>query len=330
MASSIASRVTFGTCGTALCLNGCEVGQDALLRNGFRAVGEVNLVGAEISGNLDCSGAGFHNHKGSALVADGAVIHGDLLIREGFNSHGKIQLEGTHVVGDLDCRKSLLRSDISATRAHVDGNVRLQQTEMNSLVELQRARIGGDLTISKCSFIGSGLCGIDARACDVGGVFVWDSITKTPKTVLWLRNARVGVLDDRADSWPDRGKLEIQGLTYERIGEQSPAEAKARIDWIERQGPIFRPQPYSQLARILKESGREDDAREVLIAKEDAFSKYARLGCKTLLWRRVLSFDNSLWIPSYASPVGYRIFHLARQFSLPPRKLCSCYETDGA
>jgi hypothetical protein len=52
-----------------------------------------------------------------------------------------------------------------------------------------------------------------------------------------------------------------------------PVDAASRLDWLSRQtaerwGEDFWPQPHEQLALVLQELGHEDDAREVLIAKE--------------------------------------------------------------
>jgi hypothetical protein len=40
------------------------------LRNGFKADGEVRLIGASVDGNLDCSSASFHDEDGKALTCE--------------------------------------------------------------------------------------------------------------------------------------------------------------------------------------------------------------------------------------------------------------------
>jgi hypothetical protein len=50
-------------------------------------------------------------------------------------------------------------------------------------------------------------------------------------------------------------------------------------------------QPYEQLAKVLKSSGHESEATEVLIAKQVDLRLYGDLGWWAKLWNRVLGFS---------------------------------------
>jgi hypothetical protein len=91
-----------------------------------------------------------------------------------------------------------------------------------------------------------------------------------------LRHAVVGPIGDDEQSWPKKGSLFLDGFTYERIGE-GPTSAKKRLEWIARQPEGFTPQPYRQLAKVLREAGDDSGARKVLIAMEDARLKHGGL-----------------------------------------------------
>ncbi|MCI2976471.1 MAG: hypothetical protein MP439_10430, partial [Ferrimicrobium sp.] len=60
--------------GYALSMHEAEVKGSVILKNGFRANGEVRLLGATIGGQLDCSGAKLTNKNGYALAMDGAEV----------------------------------------------------------------------------------------------------------------------------------------------------------------------------------------------------------------------------------------------------------------
>lgn len=61
----------------ALNANGANVEGAVLLRNGLKAQGEVNLVGATIGGSLECdSGQFFSKGETPTLDASGAKIQG--------------------------------------------------------------------------------------------------------------------------------------------------------------------------------------------------------------------------------------------------------------
>ena len=60
------------------------MGGDVFLRKGFQAQGEVQLIGAAITGDFDCDGGIFYNPLGTALNAERMTVGGALLLRAGF------------------------------------------------------------------------------------------------------------------------------------------------------------------------------------------------------------------------------------------------------
>ena len=96
--------------GEALNTDGAVVKGSVFLRNGFRAQGEVRLLGLQIGRDLDCQDASFHNpaHKdvagtGDALSADRAVVKGGVFFRNGFRAEGEVRLSKAEIAGDLTC-----------------------------------------------------------------------------------------------------------------------------------------------------------------------------------------------------------------------------------
>ncbi|HUK67346.1 MAG TPA: hypothetical protein VLW50_01095 [Streptosporangiaceae bacterium] len=77
----------------ALVAERLKVGGSTLLRNGFTAAGAVSLLGADITGNLECDGAKFNgtDASGNALNADGLKVGHSVLLRHGFitRRHGE-------------------------------------------------------------------------------------------------------------------------------------------------------------------------------------------------------------------------------------------------
>ena len=74
------------------------------------------------------------------------------------------------------------------------------------------------------------------------------------------------LLDDKA-SWPEKGNLLLDGFVYQRFV-NSPTDARTRLAWLDRQSE-FKPQPYLQLAKVLRETGDDRGAREALFEMED-------------------------------------------------------------
>jgi len=77
--------------------------------------------------------------------------------------------------------------------------------------------------------------------------------------------------------------LLIDGFSYGAMGGtfaffpglKSPIDAPSRLRWLALQ-PGFHPQPYRQLAKVLRENGDEPGAKRVLIAAED--ERYRQYG----------------------------------------------------
>jgi hypothetical protein len=74
-------------------------------------------------------------------------------------------------------------------------------------------------------------------------------------------------LGDDERSWPQPGKLLIDGFTYKSFG--LVKDAPSRLRWVVLQ-PEFHPQPYRQLAKVLRANGDDAGAVSVLIAEQDA------------------------------------------------------------
>jgi len=81
--------------------DGLQAGR-VFLRDGFKARGEVRLLGATIGGNLDCNRGHFINPDGRALGADGLNVDGYVFFCNGFKADGEVRLLGAIIGRDLD------------------------------------------------------------------------------------------------------------------------------------------------------------------------------------------------------------------------------------
>ena len=100
----------------------------------------------------------------------------------------------------------------------------------------------------------------------VGGNLVLHPDKGTGDVTIDLTNTSTVALADDEASWPKVGNLVLDGFTYGRIIE-GPTDAAKRLEWLARQRE-FRPQPYKQLARVLRERGDEQGAKRVLYEME--------------------------------------------------------------
>ncbi len=121
-----------------------------MLRNGFKAEGEVRLVGATIDGDLDCNGAQFSNPNGIALFVDAAKIDGSIFLPGGFKAAGQVGVMGATIAGDLDCDGGQFSNPngvaLAADRAKIGRGIFLRNGfKAEGVVRLVGATIGGSL-----------------------------------------------------------------------------------------------------------------------------------------------------------------------------------------
>lgn len=218
-------RTNVSASGYALTADGLRVNGRVGMGPGFRAAGEVFLIGAQIEGDLDCGGGEFKNPpipnaiSGRALSAHRITVKGNVFIRSGFSSQGEVSFSGASIEGNLE-----------ATRAELEG-------ELN----LETARIRGALMLQNLA---------------------------DPKNFqLTLTNASVGALADETAAWPQRGNLLLDGFVYQRFSGPAPKDSESRLAWLSLQRQ-FLPQPYRQVARVLRDEGEDAKSVQVLYEME--------------------------------------------------------------
>jgi len=198
------------------------------------ATGEVRLIGAKIGGDLACIGGRLENAKGYALYADGAIVDGSVFLN-GVQATGEVRFVDAKIAKMLSCS--------GGTFSNPDGVA----------LSLERASVATTLFLS--------------------------DLATRPAGTVDLMYAQVGELVDDEKSWPNAGKLVLDGFVYERLaGDTTPWRAldrrdnsgkhKGRLYWLSLQ-PSFHPQPYEQLAAVLRDMGHEREAREVEIARRE-------------------------------------------------------------
>ncbi len=266
--------------GDALIADGAKIGGDVFLKDGFESEGTIRLLGARIEGDLDSTGAKL-KAEGNALSADGAKIVGAVFLKDGFESEGEIRLLGTEITGQLNCTGAKLKAKgdaLSADGAKIGSSVFLMDGfESKGEIRLHGAEIRADLTV-----FGAKVTEFTCLNTVVKGDLIWQRIEKSEKTLLNLAGARVKNLRDDKKSWPDEGKLNIDGLVYEELTHHAPSseknvkdhtyprelplDARERIAWIllQRDDRSIEPQPWMQLRDLLERKGDRKGAKYVL------------------------------------------------------------------
>ncbi|MDH6577992.1 oxidoreductase [Kitasatospora sp. MAP5-34] len=237
---------------------------------------------------------------GRALAADGLTINLDFEA-ERMDSHGEVTLTSTRIGGRLSLRGAQLHAPAPDRNC-----LSLARISVGSTLYLGGSADGG-WTDSSANYgygygehVPPGTPGVPMRA--YGGVRLVDGrfdnacvITdaefhltddqelslrriQTPELRFTcpapkggrvsLSRAKVGNLVDHPDSWPRNGRVGLTGFTYESLRPVVPFSVQERIAWLDGALGEFQPEPYEQLAGVLRRDGRDEDAREVQYTKE--------------------------------------------------------------
>ncbi len=243
---------------------------------------------------------------------------------------GTLDLENRKISGDLslqNCRfkeavllrgaktrflhfgYSTFEKGFNATGLQVENGLILKAITVTGVVNLLCANIGSRLELD-----GSRLCNPDGYALimdstRVSGLFSIVGPVEINGKVE-LSGASVDLLCDSPKSWPKEGQLALDRFVYNGIvGKGTTVDAKMRLKWLsllDTTEKAFSPQPYEQLAKVLREMGHREDAKVVLIEKERLQRVAARKAAPSKgrwLWDGVL--DGVIW---GTSAYGYRPF----------------------
>lgn len=263
--------------GYALIADKAEIRQDVFLIEDFEADGEVSLFGAKIGGQLDCSNGKFRSSSAYALIVQGAEIGQDVFLTDGFEADGEVSLMGAKIGGQLACSGGKFRAPqgyaLAAQGAEIGQDVFLMDGfEADGEVSLVGAKIGNRLDCRASKFHNPNGLALNIQAAQIGeSIILIDGFDAVGTVNYVFATARV--LNDSEENWPET--LYLNGFTYERLAPFAPVQAKKRLKWLRLQ--TFSPQPYAQLAAVLKASGHDEAATKVLIGQQDDRIKYAEL-----------------------------------------------------
>ncbi len=224
------------------------------------------------------------------IDAQQAQVNGDVELRLGHYDY--VNFFRAVIDGNLDCSSGHFVGDdpISMVLATIRGDALFHEGfETAGVVDFRLAKVAQSLSFNHAHFIGKGVNGLNAERATLGGALYWVAITLTPHTMLDLGGVHAGSLWDNAASWPAPGNLDITGFVYGDIS-GGPADADSRLEWIHRQPQSnwAQPQPYRQLAQVLRENGAEEGATQVEIARENAITEYGGIPMSQRIWRLAL------------------------------------------
>jgi hypothetical protein len=259
-----------GQTAAALKADGMVIGSD-LQCTSLHIKGDCILIGATINGQLNLHNSRFMATQEHAITADGVQVGGDVTCTAGLQVTGELRMLGSRVGGQVGLEGAQLSNPggvaLSCDQAQLTGGLFCR----NGFLAQGTVRLDGATIASQVSFIGATLQGlpgaaaISAEGANINHLLLRNIGLKS-QGIVDLGGAHVSYLADHPDAWDPFTGVILTDLTYERIATDSWT-ANGRLGWISKQSS-YAPQPYEQLAAVLRSQGHQDDARTILIAKQ--------------------------------------------------------------
>ncbi len=219
----------------------------------------------------------------------------------GAGVRGGVNLSGIRLGGDVNLvgarierpGEVALNGDGIAAR----GDMALRGATISGEIRLLGSHFGGDMDCTSTTFAQPGGYAIRLNRARIDGAFFLRQSASILGT-LDLTAAEIGAIDDEEASWPQKGDLLLNRCRYGAfIG--GPIDAASRLRWLERQvserwKEDFWPQPYEQLATVLREMGHDEEARAVLIVKERLQRRARRSRARNPFLRAALAANDGL------------------------------------
>jgi hypothetical protein len=280
----------------------------------------VRLTDAQIGTDLLLNQAVvYRDRRGHSITGDGMAVGQDLQA-EMLESHGELSLRGATIGVSLSLRGAQLtnqytRLALNAPQLTVGRTLymtpagvanpllmsgttpargtRVQRFSCEGGVRLDDGRFGDAVDLEGARFTFTDEQELSLRRVQVPELRFLGERPERGKVV--LSGARIVNLMDKAESWPRPGNLQMGGFQYENLVPRGPFPLERRLEWVAAATAEYNPEPYERLATVLRAGGEDEDAREVLLAKQRHRRENLPLAAK--LWGYVQD-----WTVAY----GYR------------------------
>ncbi|MET7602201.1 oxidoreductase [Streptomyces avermitilis] len=280
----------------------------------------VRLTDAHIGTDLLLNQAViYRDRRGRSLTGDGMTVGQDLQA-EMMESHGELSLRSAKIGVSLSLRGALLTNSytplaLNAPQLTVGrtlyltpaglGNppltsgatpargTRVQRFACRGGIRLDDGRFGDAVDLERARFVFEDDQELSLRRVQTPELRFLSERPERGRVV--LSGARIVNLVDRAESWPGPGRLQMGGFGYENLVPHGRFPLTGRLEWVAAATAEYNPEPYERLAAVLRNSGEDEDAREVLLAKQRRRRETLPLAAK--LWG---------YVQDWAVAYGYR------------------------
>jgi uncharacterized protein YjbI with pentapeptide repeats len=317
-------------------MNGVQVGGQLDLSNAN--IGELKMYSLDVNGRMlmeeakfskfELRGATVRHLYMSGVECKGELILNSLAVKGSLRMDNarfsKFKLESATIGGVFDlsgARCNGKEGTVNIYGLDLNGDMLMKKAEFPN-VQLRYARIGGRVDISRGRFTSMDLTGSSIKTVLQMGSDDTSKATWSGKSsLLLLRNTLVDAVQAPPNLNPFPKKLDLNGFKYTHLGEGREEEREELreddsdmgsrkpewfIDyWLEK-NRSYSPQPYLQLAGVLRNMGHPVKADAILYAGKERERREIRIRSKEGK-RGEISKWIGLTLLQYTIGYGYRL-----------------------
>lgn len=267
MAKIVSLRLSGSHLAGGLVGRGLKASGGVTLDNMMQVGGTLDLLGAELGGSLQMTtrDAQCRLTGTRGRVADASLGAIRAIDARGLRAGGGVRIAGLWTNGMIDLSASVITGDVRLVRIrHESSDKGSTGATVTTGISMNRSRVSGALLLS-----------------DLSG----------PATSIDLGRAEIGSLDWTAACWRQNLSPRTEHLRLGTLSGQLELVGKRDFGFLSacaaRDGPdAFLPQPWEEVARVLRESGHAGAARAVLVEKErlQRKAKRARVWRRNIVW----------------------------------------------
>ncbi len=281
----------------AINASGSRITSNVRLGDGSIILGEVDFSAAKIEGQTSVDNQEIYQSQSYALNFQSAQLGMGAIVNN-VSTDKEISFATSAIEGQLgfsnlwvdhydgraiNLQKAAVRNDlIIGPNVNINGEIRLIGADISGQLSLVKLKVK-----SKCY-------ALNMQDTHCRNTFILHEFS-CDNGIIDLSGANVGTLCDDLKSWPEDARVILNGFTYDRIS-GAPTDSKARLAWLARGDRLrneFFPQPYTQLAKVLRNMGHERGARDVLVARDRKIAAEE--------WTRAYQSLDGTWTKAWAS-----------------------------
>lgn len=170
------------------------------------------------------------------------MCESDIFLTDGFEAQGKVNFGSAEISGSLFCMKGQIIN------------------EKEDALICYRAKIYGDVFFNN----GFELKGnLSFSSTEIKKSLIFSKLKITGNCI--LTSAKIDTITEKDNFWKENEfrEFHLDGLEYNHLSGKN-LDSSTLVKWLEKM-PEFKPQPYKQLARVLRNMGHNKEANDIMI-----------------------------------------------------------------